>query len=302
MKFPDTPSLTPEERDLAQRIAQSGPPREPSSALDARILAAARVAATATPAATSARLLPRRRWPVALGLAASLVLAVGVAWRLRPLPETPADSRPEAPARSAARSVAASAPVEAMVEAQPPAASDSSVAATAPAAETQPPAPTPLKSAAVEMREVAQDRGEPAVVFDLPAQSTAAKMATPSAAPMADDAAPQAFESTASSRRAAAIAPSTPPAATQAQSASNEAARAAIAGVAADTGALHADEPADDVPPATADSPAVRDAWLQRIRGLVDDGDVAAARASLHEFVRRYPTFALPEDLRALER
>lgn len=86
------------------------------------------------------------------------------------------------------------------------------------------------------------------------------------------------------------------------QSATNEAARAAMAGAAADAGSLHDDEPADDVPPATVDSPAVRDAWLQRIRGLVDDGDVAAARASLREFVRRYPTFELPEDLRALER
>jgi len=62
------------------------------------------------------------------------------------------------------------------------------------------------------------------------------------------------------------------------------------------------DEPSDEVPPATVDSPVVRDAWLQRIQRLVDAGDIAGARASLREFERRYPDYALPEDLRALAR
>ena len=56
------------------------------------------------------------------------------------------------------------------------------------------------------------------------------------------------------------------------------------------------------MPPATVDSPAVRDAWLQRIHRLVDAGDITGARASLREFARRYPDYPLPEDLRALER
>lgn len=62
------------------------------------------------------------------------------------------------------------------------------------------------------------------------------------------------------------------------------------------------DEPTDEVPPATVDSPAVRDAWLERIHGLIDGGDIAGARASLREFQRRYPDYPLPEDLRALAR
>ena len=73
--------LTPEERVLAQRVARLGPHGEPSPALDSRILAAAH-AATATSARKS---VPR--WPVAFGIAASLALAVGIAWQLRPLPE-----------------------------------------------------------------------------------------------------------------------------------------------------------------------------------------------------------------------
>jgi hypothetical protein len=54
----------------------------------------------------------------------------------------------------------------------------------------------------------------------------------------------------------------------------------------------------DEEPPATADSPQVRDAWLQRIRELLSAGETEAARNSLAEFRKRYPKYALPEDLR----
>jgi hypothetical protein len=54
----------------------------------------------------------------------------------------------------------------------------------------------------------------------------------------------------------------------------------------------------DEEPPATADSPQVRDAWLQRIRDLLSAGETDAARNSLAEFRRRYPKYVLPEDLR----
>ena len=57
------------------------------------------------------------------------------------------------------------------------------------------------------------------------------------------------------------------------------------------------DQAIDDQPPATADSPAVQRAWLQQIRELVADGAIDAARESLAEFKRRYPHYALPDDL-----
>ena len=79
----DPTSLNPEERELAQRLARLGPHGEPSPALDARILAAAQAAAASAP------VRHRRRWPVALGAVASLALALGIAWRLRPLPGPP---------------------------------------------------------------------------------------------------------------------------------------------------------------------------------------------------------------------
>src|SRR5690606_9553244 len=95
--------LTPEERELAQHLAHPGH-AGPSPATDARILAAARLAAAsdadagprasaATPPqaalspATTTRHRRRRHWPASLGLAASVALAVGVVWQLRESPQ-----------------------------------------------------------------------------------------------------------------------------------------------------------------------------------------------------------------------
>ena len=92
--------LTPEElaleRELAQRLARLGPQREPSPALDARVLAAAH-------AAVQPRAQRRKpaTWPTVFGLAASVVFALGLAWKLRPEPanvgSSQAASTPEEP-------------------------------------------------------------------------------------------------------------------------------------------------------------------------------------------------------------
>lgn len=100
--------LSPEERALSDRLLRLGPSGEPSPALDASILAAARMAATAgTGAAGAARPESERRrrfgriaLPGALvtgmGMAASLVLALGLAWQIRPGTE-PLNDRSSAP-------------------------------------------------------------------------------------------------------------------------------------------------------------------------------------------------------------
>lgn len=90
--YPPEP-LSPEERELAQLTARLGPQGEPSPALDARVLAAAHAALQ--PARATRR---KPRWPVALGLAASMVLAVGIAWQLRPLQSPSVIVAAEAPA------------------------------------------------------------------------------------------------------------------------------------------------------------------------------------------------------------
>src|SRR5690606_2387292 len=104
--------LTAEERDLALRLSRLESSASPSASLDARILESARSGGQAAPRpATPVR--PHRRWPVAMGLAASLVVAVGVAWQLRPQPDSHVI---DAPAETTARTGAA-APAAAVVAA-----------------------------------------------------------------------------------------------------------------------------------------------------------------------------------------
>lgn len=90
MKRQTPDPLTPEERALADRLARLGPHDGPSPALDAKILAAAHAAAAgARPPQRS-----RRRWSLSaipgglitgVGVAATMALAVGVVWQLRPM-------------------------------------------------------------------------------------------------------------------------------------------------------------------------------------------------------------------------
>lgn len=296
----DSTSLTPEEREFAARLARIGPHGEPSAALDARILAAAH-AATA-PRSTAVH--SPRRWPVALGVAASLALALGVAWRVRPLPETRPPYRPEAGA--AARMVIA--PVQAPGEAA--ADNDARMPSTAETSEATTVAAKPQAAASDASEDIQTSPAEPQIVLDEAApQAIAAKAASSPSAPPS----PQAFGGIAPDTSQAQPvpppeAPATRNAASDAPTADTRQIRASAVDAtpppppqdnAADA---RNDEPSDDIPPATVDSPAVRDAWLQRIHGLVEHGDVDSARASLREFVRRYPTYRLPEDLRALTR
>ncbi|MGH8062729.1 MAG: hypothetical protein ACREO7_12040, partial [Pseudoxanthomonas sp.] len=122
--------LNQEERELAQLIARVSPHGEPPTALDAKILAAAHAAVAGKPQRTH-----KPRWPMAMGLAASVVFAVGIAWQLRPLqPAAPAASEAPAPAATEA---AAQTGAEPVTEAAPPlhvdvVAQDSAAAADAP--------------------------------------------------------------------------------------------------------------------------------------------------------------------------
>lgn len=90
MKRQTPDPLTPEERALADRLARLGPHDGPSPALDAKILAAAHAAA----AGARPPQRPRRRWSLSaipgglitgVGVAATMALAVGVVWQLRPM-------------------------------------------------------------------------------------------------------------------------------------------------------------------------------------------------------------------------
>jgi hypothetical protein len=274
MTMPAPLDQTAEERALAQRLARLGPNGEPSPQLDARVLAAARAALDAPPVSAHRS----RRWPVALGVAASLVLAVGVAWRLRPLPPgSTADLAP--PTHTASQSnpaPVAAEPATAVPAAQatPEAAGDAGIAVASP----PPPEVAPRRAA----KTVAAPAAAPDVQVDV---DVPAPITPEAAAPTA----PQSLQKSKAVQQAAG-------AATDANEA-DELNRATTSEAQTEAG----DEPLDAMPPATADAPGVRDAWLSRIRALIDSGDVSGGRRSLRAFVERYPDYPLLEDLRALQ-
>ena len=294
---PQTPSgrLDAEERALAALLPRPHGRTEPAPDLDARILAAARAATQPRPTRR-----PRRSWIAPTAVVASLMLAVGLAWQLRPPPA------PQAQAVDAA-APAASEIVARAFEAPP--ASPEMQDAPMPMVEARPaPATTP-------MAEDATPR--------MPAPTATADAAKVAAAPMAaPPPAPPAPPPAAVTQDAAAMPqvmePARAPAPAMAKARTSEAARERItvSGTAAtradhdeaeraanaamlDTVAI--DDPGDEVPPATADSPQVRDAWLKRIGELLKQGKTDEAKASLAEFKRRYPDASLPPELRKLE-
>lgn len=251
--------LDPTERALAAALPRLHGRTEPDPALDARVLAMAHAAAGQ--ATAPAR---RRSWVVPLSVAASITLAVGLAWRLRPLPPIPASEAMPAVAAPQEPVVIQRAP-----PAPPPAQASQPVggspgtddalrtpaAASGPVARTATPQPPPTTPAAFPAMDPAAGAATP------PAQ------AKPTAAPVAADARVRAAE--------------------------RDQLDAAAEALAADHD--------EDVPPATVDSPDVREAWLRRIAELVRQGRGEEARESLAEFRRRYPGATLPPELRSLE-
>jgi len=309
-RHPQNERLDAEERTLAALLPRPHGRAEPGPELDARILAAARAATQpAKPRPTPQR---RRSWSGPTAVAASLMLAVGLAWQLRPPAALPA---PAAEAASAAAGAESDALMVRAIEPAPD-------AAAAPTAEPHPratlPAPSePRPPARIANAAAAADKPEfvaapppppappaPVIVEESPA--VAAAMPAPQMAPPpAPASARMAAPAMAKSQQADAFARERTSAAGNAAS-QEDAARAADAGTLDTVTIQHpreadAEEPEEDVPPATADSPQVRDAWLRRIGELLKQGKSEDAKASLGEFRRRYPDAAIPPELRKLE-
>ncbi len=377
---PDTPEssnhrldapLTAEERALADRIAQTGPQREPSAALDARILAAAHAAVTTGPpvvdAQVPARPRVRRRWPVAVSAAATLVLAVGIAWQLRPVDDSQVEYSEAPRTAMPIGNVASGAPQPA--DASSPA-QDAIASPALPAPAAQAVAPTVTGEEATATEKFQALRGQAVRGKTSPAPSSTASRMAPEEVPVTFDSpspmdtpapsplppAPSQSPSTsppppapvppAAAQRALSAPQAVPPPApaattvlqadrheSQARTAIHDAAQAretakaatatgtrvvepvraeSTANADADARLLDhtetsnarvdsfGDQPLDDQPPASADSPQVQQAWLKRVRALMAQGQRDAARDSLREYQRRYPKALLPDDLRAL--
>ncbi len=314
--------LTPEERALARLLGRPAP-TAPSTALDEAVLAAARASLHTAPVAESvpvpeaaapARSVPRAarrrsRLPAALGLAASVVFAVGIAWQLKPDAPQPAPSpAPSAAVEALPAPAPAAAPQasEARRDEAPMAAADVAEIATAPVAKPSAPPPAPPRA----------DTREPLVTRPVPAPIVAAPMPPPPPAPAAPVAAPspsQAYAMDAVAAPAPALEKITTTGsrarqqATDIQSASmaaeparsaagapgvmRRAAPAAVSGTLSDN-AVNAAVDADATLP--------RKQWLQRIRERRDNGDVDTARASLERYLQHYPETRVPRDVRQL--
>lgn len=295
--------LDAEERALAAHLPRPHGRDAPGADIDARILAAAH-AAGASPQTVATR---RRRWIVPAGVAASLCLALGLAWRVQ---LAPPDRAAEATNRDVKQAPAT--PVE-----KPSPASPQTVI-TAPQAQPTPaavpvPAPgatTPRLPAADtasminEMPRMPASPPPPAGIAPTPVSAFPDSPAAAIPAPPSPPAAPPPVAA-AVAPHAQVTEPITPPPARAATvpapamaiaSKARARQRSAVAQEAAAS-----DAPDADIPPATADAPEVREAWLRRIAQLQREGSTAEARASLAEFRRRYPDLVLPAELRALE-
>lgn len=312
--------LTPEERALARLLGRPAP-TAPSTALDEAVLAAARaslhtapvaqsvpVPDAAAPASSVPRTARRRsRLPAALGLAASVVFAVGIAWQLKPDAPQPAPSAaPSAAVAALPAPAAAPQASEARHDEAPMAAADVAEVATAPVAKPSAPPPAPPRA----------DTREPLVTRPVPAPPVAAPMPPPPPAPAAPVAAPSpsqayAMDAVAApapalekitttgsrARQQATDIQSVPMAAEPARNAAGapgvmrRAAPSAVSGTLSDS-AVNAAVDADATLP--------RKQWLQRIRERRDNGDVDTARASLERYLQHYPETRVPRDVRQL--
>lgn len=295
--------LDADERALAARLPRLHGRDEPDAALDARILAAAHAALAPVPIAKR-----RRGWIVPLTAAASVSLAVGLAWQLQP-PSTPYLA-PASDAATAGTQADDADLVMRSIEAPPPPSADTMPSSPVPMVA---PAPRPAEASPRIAREVAPAEPAadaraakpmfvppppPASVSDAAPVAVAAPPPAPPASP-----APVATQG-AMARSAAADAGVRASGAAMPEQAKrtrqNEAeAAATLDTVTYDELAKAVDE--EDVPPATMDAPAARDAWLRRIGELQQQGRTEDAKASLAEFRRRYPEAALPPELRKLE-
>lgn len=319
--------LSPEERALADRLARLGPHDGPSPALDAKILAAAHAAVA------PAR---RRRWlgltaiPGGLitgaGMAATLVVVVGLVWQLRPSSPTP-----QLPPEEGDMGYVSAQILERAPPAPPP--PPPPVDAPQPQKALQPPRQT---AAAVARRKVA-----PAAAAAAPASDAhehyldeaiapaSAPAPAPAMAPPAAPPAPEAYAETASQAdmaQAAGAQEQARDAAVARQLADDSAARSARrerseAAVAAKAVAAPAEAsptldrievtgsrvksadvaqaPLNEVP-VSDDARLDAKAWLKRIRARRDAGDLDGARESLERFRLAHPDTRVPRDLREL--
>ena len=283
----------PQNKDLAALYREASV-EQPSAGLDARILAAAHATAAPPKVATPSWV---NRWKIPVALAAMVVMTTtitllvqdeeagrldkpeaGAAKQRTPPPATAAPAGPSVPAVAPATPVPAPKPVEARRKEMAPPARDNS----APPPRAEPPA-SPTEAPAAAKAEAAAP--------DLPRSLGGEKKATQSA-PATDE-----IRSGPSSGGAIKDQPLLEKSQPQMQ-------MQAAPPPAPKPAPYVAPAPAPMATPARRADSAERDAartpeqWIADIRRMRQEGRAADAEASLAEFRKRYPYYALPEDLK----
>lgn len=296
--FDDLPRepLDADEAAIA-RIQRVLPAAEPPAELDARILAQAR-AAVARPARRA------RPWfmGAGFGVAATAVMAAGIAWQLGWIGSIPGSAtrlpEAEAPADQRAAEAVERVDVE-FIRGDP---------TPVPASPPPPPAPAP---AAAQKQRAIQPQAAPAPsrpppvpaaepmpeAFAPPADSAPAAAAR-SEAPLADaapKAAPQPFPAGVAAEREVLGAPAAP-----AEEAKRERDDATTSAPRRAAGAGRGGAAREALPPWVEDAKLEPDAWLGRIRERVRAGDRQGAEHSLRRFVLAHPQQRVPRDLQRL--
>lgn len=266
---PDDPDELPDDAEL-KALYDRLPPSEPSPAIDAAVL---RAAATAVDPPVASR---RPRWPLALATAATVVLAGGIAWRMR---TEPAASLSQ-PASSAARVAPTATAVTAASTRELTAGSsapmqDKASAMTRQAAPSLADHPQAAKREIGALKAASEATHAPAPHRPAPARLMLAPPPPPT--PMAPAPAPT---------PPLAEEPPAPPAPPAPPSYAPLAAPAPIADDAADRAEVRE----------TVSSASARE--ITRIRRLFERGETTQALAALKAFQQAHPGQSLPPDLR----
>lgn len=246
---------------------RSLPREEPPPALDAAILAAARLSVDGP---------VRSRWARPVAIAAVLVLSVGVT--LRVAEEKPdAQMQPVTPPPSA--SVPAPPPAEPIEKPAPPVASSSPEKSPARQQKAQA-VPAEKREAASRLAESRAETASSATERVDSAPQGSERVAAPPAAPTAAAAPPNAFGPSPRADSAQPVAPESP----------------ASAGAPGAPSVL-AEKPAMRSAARLAVPAEAPEAWLKRIVELRAQGRQQEADESLAEFRRRHPGYVIPPDL-----
>ena len=302
--------LSSEERALAAMLARVAPHGVPSPEIDASILSASHDAVAGTAARSR-----RPRWQVPMGVAASMVLAVGVAWQLRPTP-------PEAAGFDAASVEARSsveAPAAAPTPAQEVASAGPAVDAVADSTAAPPPrkslAPPVARSPVVDARKAAPAATPPAPARARPAPSAPAAPAYAPSPPPPSAVAERSSNPSAGIQRIESARPAGTVAAAEADSRTETATAPTRRELRVSPGSERVQENAPRPPiangatrarrtdlqvPVAADAQLQPGDWLERVRTRYGLGDADVARRSLLLFVQDHPTEAVPDDLEPL--